>query len=158
MTVACAKCGKRVIVHNVSVKDMQGVTKLQTCGKLVIEKKGKLIASLVEAHQGIEVLGTLESKEILVRGPVILGPKSTFKGDLCAEAVQIDKGAKITGGTFCIATESQRKELDLEDLPGIGAGAQGNAPAPNPVTVEPKPIRRNRKTATKTVRTRAKGI
>lgn len=124
MTVACAKCGKRVIVHDVKIKDAQGVTKLQTCGKITIEKRGTVIAQLVEAHEGIEVLGTLDSKKIFVRGPMKLGPKSTLRGDLRAEAIEINPGAKVRGGSFQIATELEGAQKGLADLPGLSSDQQ----------------------------------
>ena len=137
MTVACAKCGKRVIVHDVKIKDAQGVTRLQTCGKITIEKRGSVIAQLVEAHGGIEVLGTLDSKKILVRGPMRLGPKSTLRGDLRAEAIEINPGAKVRGGNFEIATEREGAQQGLTDLPGLSLEQQlpaSQKPAPNTLT------------------------
>ncbi len=119
MTVACAKCGQRVIVHDLEVKNAQGVTKLRTCGKIIVERKGKIIAQLVEAHQGIEVHGTVDAKRVCVRGGVLMGAKATWRGDLRTERVHIETGAKIQGGRFEIATNASAADLGLEDLPGV---------------------------------------
>ena len=138
MTVACATCGKRVIVHDVKIKDAQAVTRLQTCGKITIEKRGAVIAQLVEAHGGIDVLGTLDSKKILVRGPMRLGPKSTLRGNLRAEAIEINPGAKVRGGNFEIATEREGARQGLTDLPGLSLEQQvPSSQKPPPSTPSP---------------------
>ncbi len=53
MTITCPKCFKRVQIQDIVVESAHGVTKLQTCGKVIVEKKGRVIADLGEAHDGI---------------------------------------------------------------------------------------------------------
>ena len=98
MTVSCPKCYKKLLVEDVVVKTAQGVTKLQTCGRIIIEKSGRVTAKLVEAHQGIEVHGIIEGK-VLSGGPVVMGEKCRWKGDCRAPSLEIAQGARITGGT-----------------------------------------------------------
>ncbi len=117
MTVSCPKCYKKLLVEDVVIKAAQGVTKLQTCGKIIIEKKGRVTATLVEAHQGLEVHGILESK-VLCGGPVVIGDKGRWKGDCRAPSVEIAPGARITSGYFEIAPANQSDRFGLSALPG----------------------------------------
>ena len=57
------------------------------------------------------MLGSLDAKSV-VSGPVLLGPKSRWKGDLTAPRLYIEPGATIEGGFFRIAAE---------DMPGTAA-------------------------------------
>lgn len=132
MTVSCPKCYKKLLVEDVVVKTAQGVTKLQTCGKIIIERKGRVKATLVEAHQGIEVHGIIEGK-VLSGGPVVIGDKCKWKGDCRAPSVQIAPGAQISNGYFEIAPNEHTHPLGLTPLPG----PQNRLPEPAPP--EPPP-------------------
>ena len=61
------------------------IRELRTCGRVVVGKKARLICEHVEAHGGLECLGILDSKDVVVGGEGLsLGPKSEFKGVLHA--------------------------------------------------------------------------
>jgi cytoskeletal protein CcmA (bactofilin family) len=138
MTITCPKCFKRVQVQDVIVNQAQGLTKLQTCGRIVIEKKGRVVADLVEAHEGIEVKGVIRAA-VLSGGPVVLHPKSTWRGDCRAPALHIEPGAVIERGFFTIANEADTKRLDLEPLPGVSAEERQKAAIARTPAPEPKP-------------------
>lgn len=124
MSVSCPACSKPIRVEDIIVNSAQGVTKLQTCGKITIEKNGRVIAQLVEAQQGIEVHGVMEAK-VLSAQKVFIGAKAQWKGDLRAPSVEIEPGARITRGYF---------EIDPNP------NAPGLTPLPGPVTSDhPKP-------------------
>lgn len=117
MTVSCPSCAKSLRVDDVVVKNVQSVTRLQTCGRVIVQRKGRVIARLVEAHAGVEVLGAIEADVVSGR-MVRIGPKATWKGDCRCPAVRIDAGASILGGRFEVPDDS----LGLSDL---GVHAQG---------------------------------
>lgn len=125
MTITCPKCFKRVQVQDVVVKEAQGLKRLQTCGKIIIERKGRVIADLVEAHEGIEVKGILQAA-VVAGGPVVLRSKSKWKGDCRAPELHIDEGASIQSGFFEIAGAEASARLGLGPLPGV-AGARAHA-------------------------------
>ena len=130
MTVSCPSCHKKLLVEDVVIKDTQSVTKLQTCGRILIEKNGRVMAQLVEAHQGIEVQGVIEAK-VLSGQRVIIGPKAQWKGDCRAPSVQIELGARITRGYFEI--DPNPEAHGLTPLPGLAHAAAPDAAA------EPQP-------------------
>lgn len=147
MTITCPKCFKRVQVQDVVVKEAQGLKKLQTCGKVVVEKKGRVVADLVEAHEGIEVKGIIRAA-VLSGGPVVLHPKSTWRGDCRAPSLHIEPGAVIERGFFTIANEDDTKRLELEPLPGVSAEERQKAAAARTPAPEPKPAPKQRASTT----------
>ena len=111
-TVSCPGCYKPLLVEDVTVKGYQAVKKLQTCGRITVQKRGRVVADLVEAHEGVEVLGVMHANVVSGRS-VKIGPKAEWKGDLRCPAVKIDPSANILGGYFVIPDRT----LGLEDLP-----------------------------------------
>jgi hypothetical protein len=105
MTTSCPKCSKALSVEDVVIKVAHSVRKLQTCGKLVVHKKGRLQAQQIEAHGGVEVEGYLEGN-VLSGGPVKIHAKAQWKGDLAAPSVEVELGSTITRGYFVIPDTS----------------------------------------------------
>jgi len=100
-SVSCPHCNRPVIVEDVVIKGLRMVPKLQTCGKLVIQKSGRLIAGLIEAHGGVEVQGVLDGP-VHSGGHVLIGPKARWKGDLRATSLAVRAGARIAAGRFAV--------------------------------------------------------
>ena|ERR1051326_2142584 len=102
MTTVCPKCSKPLTVEDVVIKTAHSVRKIQTCGRLIVQKKGRVIAQTVEAHGGVEVEGILEAK-VISGGRVKIGPKGSWRGDCSAPSLEVDEGGRIEGGFFEIA-------------------------------------------------------
>jgi predicted RNA-binding Zn-ribbon protein involved in translation (DUF1610 family) len=118
-STGCPSCGQRVIVGDVIVRELRPVSRVQTCGRIVVHEKARINAELVEAHEGIEVLGGLSAK-VVSGGPVIIGPKARWSGDCHAPSLHIHLGARIESGRFTVPDHG----LGLEDLPNRKAGAR----------------------------------
>lgn len=101
MTVGCPKCGKQLLVDDIVVKTTQQVRKLQTCGRIIVQPRGRVVADLVEAHEGIECRGLVRTKSYH-GGPVHIGAKATWKGDCATPSLEVDSGAKIEDGYFAV--------------------------------------------------------
>jgi hypothetical protein len=101
MSLTCPWCCKRVTLEDLIVKDTSWTGRVQTCGRLIIQRRGSLVASLIEARQRIEILGHAEGK-IVSGGPVLIGPKARVKGDVSAPSIWVEPGAVIEGGYFRI--------------------------------------------------------
>jgi DNA-directed RNA polymerase subunit RPC12/RpoP len=112
-SIACPACNQRVIVGDVIVRELRPVSRVQTCGRIVVHEKARINAELVEAHEGVEVLGGL-SASVVSGGPVIIGPKARWAGDCRAPSLRIHLGARIESGRFTVPDHG----LGLEDLPG----------------------------------------
>ncbi len=104
MSTSCPHCHKPVIVQDVIVKGLKTTQKLQTCGRVIIKSRGRVMAGKIEAHGGIEVLGAL-SGNVVSGGPVVIGPKGRWKGDCRAPTLEVKLGARIESGFFEIPTD-----------------------------------------------------
>ena len=111
MSTSCPGCYRAVVVQDVVVKGFETVQKLQTCGRVTIRARGRVIAGVIEAQEGIEVLGVLQGN-VTSAGPVIIGPKARWKGDCRAPTLEIKLGARIESGFFEIP---YRKEYAGDD-------------------------------------------
>lgn len=102
MTTVCPKCSKPLTVEDVVIKTAHAVRRIQTCGRLIVQKKGRVIAQSVEAAGGVQVEGILEAK-VTSGGKVWIGPKGQWRGDCAAPSLEVEEGGRIDGGFFEIA-------------------------------------------------------
>ena len=103
-STSCPACNGRVIVQDVEVAVLTPVHEIQTCGRLVVTKKGSLIAKRVQALGGVEVLGRMDAN-VESGGPVHIAAGARWRGDCRAPTVTIDPGARIEGGCFAVPSE-----------------------------------------------------
>lgn len=97
MSTTCPKCNKAIKVEDVTVKTYLPVNDLQTCGKVVIAKKGRVVARRITSGEGIVCEGAMEGA-VETDGDVTLGPKASWKGDhLFSRSLTIEDGATILG-------------------------------------------------------------
>lgn len=112
-STSCPHCHKALIVADVIVDKLRGpLREIRTCGRVQVNKRGRLIAELIEAHGGIECLGIIESHRVVSGAAVTLGPKAQFKGDLQAPSLEIQLGARLYGWI-----QTPDDPLGLSDLP-----------------------------------------
>ncbi|MEX2219730.1 MAG: polymer-forming cytoskeletal protein [Phycisphaerales bacterium] len=123
MSCSCPKCSKPVNVEDLVIKVAYSVRKIQTCGKLIVQKKGRVIAQTIEAHGGVEVEGILEGN-VLSGGPVRILAKGQWKGDCAAPSLEVQLGGQISRGFFTIPDHSLAL-LDLLEHNAQAAGANG---------------------------------
>jgi cytoskeletal protein CcmA (bactofilin family) len=102
MSSSCPHCHRQLAIADIVVRDQHWGGRLQTCGRIVIERLAKVRVQYVQACEGIEVQGSLKGK-IVSYGPVTRGAGSSLAGDLEAPAVYVSPGAQIVGGRFRIA-------------------------------------------------------
>jgi cytoskeletal protein CcmA (bactofilin family) len=112
LSTSCPKCAKALVIEDVVIKTAHNVRKIQTCGKVVIEKKGRVVAQLVEAHGGVDVEGYLEAK-VVSGGHVRIAAKAHWKGDCSAPSLVVELGGQIEKGYFVIPEDA----LGVGDLP-----------------------------------------
>ncbi len=130
-STSCPGCHKAVIVEDFILKKNKSsllmVTPVQTCGRIVIPRRTRVVAKLVEAHGGIEVLGHMDAQQVISGQLTVIGDKAHWKGNLKSPTVVIHERAVIEGGYFEVPDDS----LELSTLPKAGE-------QPEP-TLEPKP-------------------
>lgn len=101
LSASCPKCSRALTLEDIVIKNAYSVRKIQTCGRLVVEKKGRVVCQTVEAIGGVEVEGYLEAN-VQSGGPVKIGAKAQWKGDLAAPSVEVELGGRIDKGYFVI--------------------------------------------------------
>lgn len=121
----CPKCSKLLQIQDVVIKGTHSVRKLQTCGKILVEVKGKLIAPLIQSSLGVEVLGSLEGN-VVTPGPVRLGKKASWKGDCTAPTLSVELGAVVTRGYFHIGPDALAESSRARSLIGVVGGDDGS--------------------------------
>jgi hypothetical protein len=106
----CPGCYKSLLVEDIVVKSYRGVINLETCGKLIVRKKGHAVAqNRIVAQEGIELDGRLRCIEALTGGEVWLSKRSEWKGDLKAGTLVVEEGAVIREGRFLV--EGREREV-----------------------------------------------
>jgi hypothetical protein len=102
MSISCPCCYKRVGLDDMFIKGVCWTTKLQTCGRIIVQPKAFLVAPLIEASQGINVHGQADG--ILVSaGQIHIGPKGRVKGEVRAPSIRVEPGGAIDGAFVQIA-------------------------------------------------------
>ncbi len=99
MSSSCAHCHRQLAI---AVRARHWGSNLQTCGRIVLERKADVRVNTLRACGGVEIHGTLKGR-IVSMGPVTLGDTAQIDGDLEAPAVFVAPGAKILGGKFHIS-------------------------------------------------------
>ena len=101
LSLSCPCCNKRIVVQDLVVSGTYAGTKVQTCGRVVVEKKGDLSAASVQASGGVFVDGSIKAN-VRSLGAVVIGAKARWRGDCEAPRIEIEPGATIDGGSFKI--------------------------------------------------------
>ena len=98
----CPHCSQRVIVGDIEVKAILPTRAVQTCGRILVKKGGRVNAELVEAHGGLECHGAISAVRVLSGGAVVIGKHARWTGDCVAPSLEISAGARIEGGRFAV--------------------------------------------------------
>src|SRR5690606_167050 len=133
-STVCPACSRTLVVEDIVVKAYKGVRNVETCGRLIVTRKGRVVAQQrIVAHGGIELEGKLECQEALVTGAVVMGEKAEWRGDLTALSLSVADGAIIRRGFFRVP------ENWLDDLRARPPDDDGTRRAPDDPADDPPP-------------------
>jgi len=114
-STSCPGCFKRVIIEDLVVPTYHAVINVETCGKLIVPKGGRVIVQKrVIALSGIEMEGKLQCQEAITARHVLIGAKAEWKGDLRAGSLDIKQGAKIDTGHFVVPALGAKRDADRQ--------------------------------------------
>lgn len=106
ISTSCAGCHRNIIVEDLVLKKNRPklvmVTELQTCGRLIVPRGARVVAELVEANDGMEVLGHLEARQVRSGSSVKIGKKAYWRGALEAPSVVVEATAVIDRAEFSV--------------------------------------------------------
>ena len=132
MSIFCQHCRKRLILEDYVIKSYQGLRSYSTCGDIVIERTGRIMANTHACN--LTVRGKLEG-DVHALGCVEVVAEGELSGHVSAGSLKVVDGAMLTG--FCdirpIAERNARpvkapKKRQLRQ-PGFESEASDSAPA-----------------------------
>lgn len=94
MSIFCPNCRKRLILEDYKIKSYHAVRELFTCGDVVVEKRGHVVANVMA--QSLTVKGRMKGP-IQARGVIRVTKTGELVGDVEATSLAIEKGAKFDG-------------------------------------------------------------
>ena len=94
MSVFCPHCKKRLILENFKIRTYYAVRDFSTCGDIVVEKKGHVVAPIKVG--ALTVKGKVEGN-ITARGTVHVQKTGRLRGDIEAPALVVDPGGVCDG-------------------------------------------------------------
>lgn len=95
MSIFCPHCNERLILEDYNIKTYRGVSRLATCGDVVVEKKGQVSASSIKAGNVI-VRGKVQG-DITARNVVRISKTGSLRGDIEASKLEVESGAVLNG-------------------------------------------------------------
>ena len=118
MTVTCRFCNKSLRIEDVLIKQYEARRTIDTCGQVVVEKKGNVVADRIRCG-GLVVRGKVKA-EVTCRGTVLVGPEAEIRGDVDAPRLAVGSGAILNG----------RYRIGTPDADQTAADASGPPTAP----------------------------
>ncbi|NUQ68074.1 MAG: polymer-forming cytoskeletal protein [Phycisphaerales bacterium] len=97
-SVTCPRCYRGLVLDDLIVRDSVSGAKLITCGRVVVERKGRAVTRHINARDGVEIEGEVEA-QVSSGGVVHVGSRGCVRGDIAAASLVADTGAVIDG--FC---------------------------------------------------------
>jgi hypothetical protein len=95
MQITCKHCYKSLRVEDVLIKSYEARRSIDTCGVVVVEKRGHVVADRILCG-GLIVRGKVKSA-VDSRGTVLVGPEADLIGDVTAPTLAVGAGAVLNG-------------------------------------------------------------
>ena len=92
MSVFCPHCKKRLILEDFKIKSYYAVRDFSTCGDIVVEKKGYVVAPIRVGN--LTVKGKVQGR-VIARGKVSINKTGWLKGGIEAPRLCVENGAVI---------------------------------------------------------------
>ncbi len=134
MSIFCPHCHKRVVCEDYTIKSYHAVRLFATCGDIVIEKKGHVVAPIMA--NSLIVRGLVKGN-VKVQDVVEIEPGATIQGDVEGPRMILHDGAKLIGACRIV-----RRPVTKQPLPAVESAdepppppkqpAAGSASAPKP--------------------------
>ena len=110
MSVFCPHCNRRLVLEDIRVRKYYAVREIATCGDVVVEKRGHVVASIKAGN--LIVNGKVQGN-VRAAGSVSLRPTATLLGDIHAPRLLVQNGATLAG--FLRIGDERPAEAPLEE-------------------------------------------
>jgi len=94
MSVFCKQCSRRLVVEDFQIKGFHASRSFDTCGNVVVEKRGQL-AAFVRA-QNLVVKGKVKG-DVEVRGRVEITRTGEVQGNVTTPCLVVENGGMLDG-------------------------------------------------------------
>ena len=94
MSIFCPHCRQRLILENFKIKSYKGVRELATCGDVVVERRGHVVARVIAYN--LIVKGKVQGR-VTVRSRVTVSKTGNLRGDVEAPSISVEGGAVLHG-------------------------------------------------------------
>jgi len=106
MSTSCPGCHKAIKIEDVTVTSYVPVTALETCGRIIVTKKGRVAAKRISAGDSLTIQGVIEGS-IRCGGGIAIEAKASWRGaELRCRSLRIDDGAILDGRILTESPES----------------------------------------------------
>ena len=103
--LTCKHCYKSLKVEDLLIKQYEARRSIETCGTVVVEKRGNVVADRILCG-GLIVRGKVKAA-VTSRGSVLVGPEADLIGDVSAPALAVGAGAVLNGFYRIVPPEKQ---------------------------------------------------
>ena len=93
--ITCKHCYKNLKIEDVIIKQYEARRAVETCGVVVVEKRGNVVADRILCG-GLIVRGRVKGA-VTSRGTVLVGPDADLIGDVTAPSLAVGAGAVLNG-------------------------------------------------------------
>ena len=131
LTTMCPHCYRGLRVDDVILRGKESFAAVQTCGMVIVHRKARVIANVVQASMGVQVEGALRAN-VISGGPVLIGRHAFWKGGCRAPSIHIHDGASVGGGCFEITPDVRFGDPAVVDRDIVDVKPEPE-PGPEPV-------------------------
>lgn len=128
MSAVCPHCNKRLILEDVVIRSYHAVRELATCGDVMVERKGHVVAAIKSLS--LTIRGKVDG-QVTARERVVLGKTCVLTGSISAPCLEVEIGAVM--------------DCHVSIVPGAAQADMAEAP-PTPPAPEPTPSPRKKVT------------
>ncbi len=142
MSIFCPHCSKRVVCEDYVIKSYQAVRSFSTCGDVIVERKGHVVAPV--RAESLVVRGLVRG-DVTARARVEIASTGTIQGNVEAPALVMHDGGKLIGsckitrnGTTHEGKPADQKSASSGSPTGV---VRGKTPGGRPAPVRRTPTR-----------------
>jgi predicted acyltransferase (DUF342 family) len=94
MSASCPHCNRRLVLEDLRVEEYYAVREIATCGDVVVEKRGHVVASIQAGN--LIVSGRVQG-DVRAVGRVSIARTASVTGDIQAPRLLVQNGATLDG-------------------------------------------------------------
>jgi predicted RNA-binding Zn-ribbon protein involved in translation (DUF1610 family) len=112
MSIFCPHCHKRVVCEDYTIRSYHAVRNLATCGKIIVERKGHVVAPI---RADALIIRGLVRGNIQARSVVEIESTGTVQGNVEAPRLVMHEGGKLIGSCKILRNGRPPKRLPPKD-------------------------------------------